>query len=178
LSTAAEVSKSKDRTYWVLFLSLGLMGCGLDLLSKHLVFSLLGRERQVLWLWTDYVGFQTAVNTGALFGLGRDRVGILACVSVVAIAAIVYWYATSGAARDLLMTVALGGVTGGVLGNLYDRLGLWGGYGVRDWILLRYGRFTWPNFNVADSLLVLGALMLICHALRAGGDETSDAGPP
>ncbi len=48
------------------------------------------------------------------------------------------------------------------LGNLYDRLGLWwqSDYpvewrsGVRDWILLCYKGLTWPNFNIADSLLV------------------------
>ena len=61
---------------------------------------------------------------------------------------------------------------GGVFGNLYDRMGLWvkPGYpeqwssGVRDWILLRYEQHTWPNFNIADSLLVCGAIMLMLHA--------------
>ena len=61
---------------------------------------------------------------------------------------------------------------GGIFGNLYDRLGLWWSpgmrlewkTGVRDWILFRYGTFTWPNFNIADSLLVCGAAMLMLHA--------------
>jgi signal peptidase II len=35
---------------------------------------------------------------------------------------------------------------------------------VRDWILLRYGAFTWPNFNIADSLLVCGAGLLLWHS--------------
>jgi signal peptidase II len=35
---------------------------------------------------------------------------------------------------------------------------------VRDWILLRYGNYTWPNFNIADSLLVCGAVMLLLQA--------------
>jgi signal peptidase II len=68
---------------------------------------------------------------------------------------------------------------GGVLGNLYDRLGLWiqPGYpeqwnsGVRDWILLRYGHYTWPNFNIADSLLVCGAIMLMMHAFLERSED-------
>ena len=67
-------------------------------------------------------------------------------------------------------------IAGGIIGNLYDRLGL--GYlstypieiknHVRDWILFRIEgvRFfdPWPNFNIADSMLVCGAIMLFLHA--------------
>jgi signal peptidase II len=59
----------------------------------------------------------------------------------------------------------MGLVMGGIFGNLYDRLGIpqlpvvYKG-GVRDWILFTYGEYTWPNFNIADSLLVTGAIML------------------
>jgi signal peptidase II len=68
----------------------------------------------------------------------------------------------------------------GVLGNLYDRLGLsgenWFGpghhsdhavYAVRDWMLWQANdRWRWPNFNIADSLLVCGAAILFLHAIR------------
>jgi signal peptidase II len=37
---------------------------------------------------------------------------------------------------------------------------------VRDWILFRYHSYTWPNFNIADSLLVCGAGLLLWHGLR------------
>ena len=67
-----------------------------------------------------------------------------------------------------------------VIGNLYDRLGLWWqpGYpeqwqsGVRDWILFRLNGVPmfdpWPNFNIADSLLVAGACMLLYQSLFPG----------
>jgi signal peptidase II len=77
------------------------------------------------------------------------------------------------ACQSLWLTVTLGLVTGGILGNLYDRLNLHGlpgslAGGVRDWILCRYGQYTWPNFNIADSLLVAGAIMLAFHSLFLG----------
>ena len=77
------------------------------------------------------------------------------------------------------MNVALGCVLAGIAGNLYDRLGLWHQphlpdawqSAVRDWILLRYGEHTWPNFNIADSLLVSGAAILAWHSFRAPAAE-------
>lgn len=82
--------------------------------------------------------------------------------------------------------MALGCVTAGILGNLYDRLGLPGlkwnyaepplhevgdpVYAVRDWILVMIGPYGWPNFNIADSLLVCGAAMLVWHAFWAKPD--------
>jgi signal peptidase II len=69
-------------------------------------------------------------------------------------------------------------VMGGLLGNLYDRLGLpvhlFPGsdvqagepvHAVRDWILMQWSdQLRWPNFNVADVLLVCGAISLVLHA--------------
>ena len=71
----------------------------------------------------------------------------------------------------------LGLISGGILGNLYDRLGFWWSdylplewkSGVRDWILFRLEGVPlfdpWPNFNIADTLLVIGAGMLFYQSL-------------
>jgi signal peptidase II len=78
----------------------------------------------------------------------------------------------------LLLTSALALITAGILGNLYDRLGLHGlqspnlgpfhpggqEYAVRDWILVRIYHWNWPNFNLADSMLVVGASLLFWQA--------------
>jgi signal peptidase II len=130
------------------------------------------RARHEWWIWEGYVGIETALNTGALFGLGAGYAHWFAALSILAFAGVVIWLFYFHAARDLMLTVALGCVSGGIFGNLYDRLGLWSTeavpaelqHAVRDWILLRYGEYTWPNFNIADSLLVLGAALLVLHA--------------
>ena len=155
---------------YVLFAAIAAVGCALDLLSKHWIFQWRGapRANNIWWIWDGYVGIETAINTGALFGLGQGRVTLLAAVSVAAVFGILYWLFVSGAVNDLFLTTALGCILGGILGNLYDRLGIWGSAGVRDWILLCYGDHTWPNFNIADSLLVCGAGMLIWHGFRSG----------
>jgi signal peptidase II len=71
---------------------------------------------------------------------------------------------------------------GGILGNLFDRLGMhglkWGDdtlhragdtvHAVRDWLHFKIdGVVDWPIFNIADSLLVCGAALLVWHALNA-----------
>ena len=176
----------------MLFFSLAAGGCAVDLLTKHWIFQWRGMPRQnnVWWLWPNYVGIETALNQGALFGLGQGLVTLFATLSIAAACGIIIWLFVGGAARDGVLTFALGCVTGGIFGNLYDRLGLWGGRNqdgeliraVRDWILLRYGDFTWPNFNVADSLLVCGAALLAWHAWHqeeppeSGVESTHHAG--
>lgn len=157
-----------------LFTAISVVGCATDLLTKQLVFQWRGlpRPNNEWWLWEPYVGIETAINTGALFGMGGGYGHIFAGLSVGAAIGIVVWLFRYGAASDRWLTIALSLVMGGIFGNLYDRLGLWWSpglpmewkTGVRDWILLRYGAFTWPNFNIADSLLVSGAIMLMLHA--------------
>lgn len=128
------------------------------------------------WWIEGVFGIETAVNIGAVFGLGAGKGTFFAIFSIVAGIAIVVWLFKFGAAASLWLTWALGMISGGILGNLYDRLGLWWqvGYpvewqsGVRDWILFRIEGFPmldpWPNFNIADALLVVGAGMLLIQS--------------
>ncbi len=96
-------------------------------------------------------------------------------LSFVALLGIGYWVWRGGAAADGLLCLALGLVTGGILGNLYDRLGFPGltwpplrnVYAVRDFIHVQYDKYEWadwPIFNLADSFLVCGVGLLIFHA--------------
>ena len=124
-------------------------------------------------------GIETSVNPGALFGMGAGGWPLFASLSVVALVGIIVWLFVYRAALDRWITVALGLISGGILGNLYDRLGLWDTsglppelqHGVRDWILFVWPEIKlkifnpWPNFNIADSLLVTGAIMLVVHAM-------------
>lgn len=182
------------RSRVALFYAIAGAGLATDLLTKHWVFAWLGAPgapdaKGIWWLWEGYVGIQTALNTGGLFGAWQGGVLWLAGLSVVAASGVLYWFFAKGAAHDRWLTVTLGCVLGGILGNLYDRLGLWTAvdgfdgpeHAVRDWILLAYRDFVWPNFNVADSLLVCGAVMLVWHCFRCGSGDAageSASGPP
>jgi signal peptidase II len=172
---------------YLLFFGIAILGAATDLLTKEWAFEWRGMPGQQpeWWLIQGYVGIETSLNPGALFGMGKGYSWVFASLSVVAGLGILSWLFLFGAARDRWLTIALGCVTAGILGNLYDRLGLWHLSGVprgyeayancvRDWILFRYRgdiRWTWPNFNIADSLLVGGAIMLVLHAAWQKDDK-------
>jgi signal peptidase II len=162
-----------------IFVAVALIGLAADLTTKHCVFEQLGTPGgQTHWVWQDVFGFQTSLNPGSLFGIGGDWPAmryLTRAMSVIAVVAIGVWLFGYRAATSLLLTIALGCVTAGVLGNLYDRLGMPGlirpdgtvVHEVRDWILfiIPVIHKTWPNFNIADSLLVCGAGLVVWHAL-------------
>lgn len=166
---------------FIWFAGLAVLGCVLDLWTKHLVFTsprfFHGDE---WWLWDGHVGIQKSLNEGALFGMGQGKVAIFALFSVVAAIAIPAWLFWFRAAEDFWLTTILGVIMGGVIGNFFDRIGfhgmLWDSfdphragqpvYAVRDWILFQANdQWVWPNFNIADSLLVVGAIALFVRSL-------------
>ena len=162
-----------------LFLAISVTGLMADLWSKSHMFSELGlphESNQVEW-WVikDFFGFQTAVNQGALFGIGQGGSSIFALFSVVAFIAILMWRIKGRAWQNLFLTTCLGCITGGVIGNFYDRMGWWHdaeihpdyAHGVRDFILFTYQDYVWPNFNIADCLLVCGAFMLLIYSFKS-----------
>ncbi len=177
------------RSRYLIFLSIAGLGCAVDLWTKRWIFDRLGMPDfddqgnplvSPIWIVKPIFSLTTSLNTGALFGIGQGQGIIFAALSVVAAIGIVYWLFVSRAAKDALLTVALGCVMAGILGNLYDRLGLPGlrwnrGHqigklvcAVRDWMHFEVQAINldWPVFNVADSLLVCGAALLVLHAFR------------
>ena len=183
---------------YLLFFTLAAGGCAVDLATKSWIFGLLGMPgtKPAKWLWPEIFGLETWLNEGALFGMGQGQTTLFAGLSVVAAIGVLYWLFIAGAARDRLLTVALGMITGGIFGNLYDRLGLHGlrwhspatghevgerVYAVRDWLHFKVDawNFDWPIFNIADSLLVCGGALLILHALCEAKPQkpSSEAAP-
>ncbi len=191
------MNKAVPLSRYVLFFSLAIGLCAADLATKSWAFAQFGLPWQngnIHWLWKGWFGFQTSLNTGGLWGLGQGYSLLLAALAICAAVGIVVWLFPFGAAKDRLLTVALGLVTAGILGNLYDRLGLPGlkwpaGYpgqqaggtihAVRDFlVMIEVGRWHWPNFNLADCSLVSGAVLLVWHTLfaKAEGSGVRDEG--
>ena len=177
------------------FVVIAALGLIADLASKHWIFNKLSyppRRDNVLWIWQDYFGFELSLNEGALFGIGQGMVPVFVVLSVAAAIGIVAWLFIAGAAEDRWLTFALALIMAGIFGNLWDRLGLhglvwWGGmdshgagepvYAVRDWILFQYGEYRWPNFNLADSYLVCGVIMILIGSWRQVEEDTEAETP-
>ena len=162
---------------WAVYTLLVTLTTAADLTTKAIAFKNLGMPgtspgwpviKNMLW-------YRTSLNEGALFGLGQGMGWFFITVSVGALIGILLTVSWLRMRNDTVLIVALACITGGILGNLYDRLGIpalhWHAplgrqgepvYAVRDWIHFRLeGIIDWPIFNLADSFLVLGAGLLL-----------------
>lgn len=117
----------------------------------------------------DYVRWTLAYNPGAAFSmsLGRFQRYIFGAFAVAALV-ILYRLFREGHAGEKLRALALGLAWGGALGNLIDRIRH--PRGVVDFIDVGIGMHRFWTFNVADSGVTVGAILLALVLLREGGD--------
>lgn len=112
------------------------------------------------------LNFTLMHNTGAAFSFLSQAGGwqrwVFAVLAVLISTILVVWL-TRLKTDQRWMAVALTLVLGGALGNVWDRIYL--GY-VVDFIDVYYEQWHWPAFNIADSAIFVGAVMLIVDSLR------------
>jgi signal peptidase II len=123
------------------------------------------------WPETGFFRITHGENTGAAFGMFQDSRIILSIISSIGVVVVLYialWLSrTFIFLRWKSTMLALGLMLGGTVGNLIDRVFI--GH-VTDF--LKAG--SWPDFNIADSSLVVGGILLAFNLIRASGAESSD----
>lgn len=172
----ATVTRPADRprragARWLLFGGLAAGVVVADQLSKAFVdgnFALawtsvprqeLAAPTQVLG---DLVRIAKSYNDGGLFGLFGSSALLLALASLVVVGLIVLYEARAGVRGPLLLTICLGLLLGGALGNLLDRLRLGT---VIDFVDMGLGGTRWYTFNVADAAISVAIVGLVALAL-------------
>jgi len=124
---------------------------GVDQLTKQLVVRWLVPYRPVRVVG-DFIRLQYVHNPYAVFGVKMPGV-LLIPVMVVVIGAILYFWVI----RNFHWESTL--IIGGAIGNLIDRI-MYKGVGVVDFIDIGVSRWRWPTFNVADTAVVIGMVVL------------------
>lgn len=103
-------------------------------------------------------------NSGVAFGLFASDSGgwVLTALGLGALIAVglYFWYTPS---RDRVLLVALALVVGGAIGNLIDRVS---SGAVTDFLDVYLGPHHWPSFNVADSAISIGILLMAIDSFR------------
>jgi signal peptidase II len=147
------------RPRWGLFLGIAAVVVVLDQASKAWLESILepGERLSVIG---DLLRLTHAQNSGALFGLFRDQAYLFAIVSIGVVGLIIWYHRSSG--RNTLLSIALGLLLGGALGNMIDRFAQ--GY-VTDWVDIGLGDLRFYTFNVADASITGSIILLIVLAL-------------
>ena len=140
---------------------------GLDQLTKAIVVSAMD-EGDSIHVLGDVLRLSHIRNSGAAFGLLRGFGGLFALAALVGVIAFVGIVARR---PPTLIGVAAALIAAGALGNLLDRIfrGPLGRGTVVDFVDFRF----WPAFNVADSAISIGALLLIVATWR---DRPHDSG--
>ena len=133
---------------------------GLDALTKQWAVSALADEPLELF---GSVRLALTYNKAGAFGLGGAFVPFLA---VAALGLVVFMVATGSATERMPVAVALGLILGGAFGNVADRVfrgpGFLGG-AVVDFVDVGF----WPVFNLADSAISCGCILLLLATWRA-----------
>ncbi len=148
--------------HWARWLWLSVAVIAADQLAKAAVLATIreGDGRAV----TGFFSLVLTFNTGAAFSFLASASGwqrwFFAAIAVVAAIVIVLLLRRGGSA---MYSTGLALVLGGALGNLYDRLALGK---VVDFLVFHYAGWAYPAFNLADSAITIGAVLLVADSFR------------
>ena len=146
--------------HWRAFALIVLVVMGLDQVTKRWIEATLA-PRESMAIIGDWVRLVHSQNSGALFGLLPNSAPGFAAISLLVIGAILWYQARAGASP--YMTLTLGLLLGGAVGNLLDRIRL--GY-VVDFVDAGIGSIRWWTFNVADASISLAIVLIFLAGVR------------
>lgn len=164
-SPAQYEPKQRDRRGIALAISAAVVA--VDRITKHIVVQQLpnGRAHTVI---PGVFRITDVHNTGAAFSMFAETASpvtvrnVLIAFSVIAVMLIFAMLWRVGRTMSA-STVALALILGGAFGNLYDRIVY---HHVVDFLEVRIYHYHWPDFNVADSCIVIGACILMIEIFR------------
>ncbi len=157
-------SMSKNASPWF---GLSLLIIALDQLTKWIATAQLV-PYQPYAVIPGALNWNLAYNAGAAFSFLADQDGWqrwLFALLAIGVSAILGVWLLRTPRNDWRTALPLALVIGGALGNLVDRLRF--GH-VIDFIQVYYQQWSWPAFNVADSAISIGAVLLVWFGFRAG----------
>ena len=176
---------ARQRTWWIV----AAIGVVADQATKAWVHANV-RDAPRLELIPGWLNFVYARNPGGLFGYFTDlgqpwRTLLLTVVPLAAIAMVVH-YIVRGTDLDRTARAALSLVLGGAIGNLIDRvfrgevidfIDAQASGGLGEWLIDTFGTAHWHTFNIADSCIVCGAVLLLVSAFKpqASGNGSAEA---
>ncbi len=157
----ADPVPSKGFRKWIIFFTISFCIFVVDIATKQLVEAKIKPFQDIKI--TDFLNIVYVVNRGGVFGIFSNfdseffRWG-MNIVSILVMLALLFFARTF----DIKTFYVIGVMFGGAAGNVYERLTK--GY-VVDFIDFHVGRWHWPAFNIADSVITLGLIYIIIKAI-------------
>ena len=155
--SSAERSLAAGLSQWLGLGAVVIVAVAADQVTKRIVASQIGLDGEVKVIGP--LSLHHVQNSGIAFGLFPNSTVVVALLTAVAVAWMIWFFARSGARHPILPT-ALGLLIGGSVSNLVDRIRL--GH-VTDFIDVGW----WPAFNLADSFICIGVAILLLTLVLA-----------
>jgi len=135
----------------------------LDQWTKWLVVKNMELGERII-LWDPYFALLSHRNRGAAWGILQGQMALFAVITVVVVAAIIYYFHKEAKGKPFFQT-GLMLILGGAIGNFIDRM--WRGE-VVDFadVLIPIINYDFPIFNIADAALTFGVIFIILFILK------------
>lgn len=145
------------RTYYKFFAIIALLVFAIDRLSKNYILDIIGNGGQVEvipYLFNLSMVWNTGVSFGIFAGSGDLTRFLLIAVAIIIVTLLFHWFTRE---HNRFMAYVVGLIAGGALSNALDRI-IYGA--VADFFDFHIMGFHWPAFNVADSCIFIGVVLL------------------
>ena len=152
-------------------LLVALVTAGLDQYSKHYIFAMLAdipyKQIEVL----PFFNLVMVQNFGVSFGMFSNMHNSHLILSLMALAITLVLIVWMWQVKKLYMAIALGLIIGGAVGNIIDRV-LYGA--VADFLDFYWGAYHWPAFNLADSAVFVGVVLILLENFLTGNKNAQE----
>jgi len=156
------------RSYMISLLAIAAAVAIIDRITKHIIRHRLpeGSARTII---PGVLRITHVLNTGAAFSMFSDSARTVAVRHGLVLFSVVAIFIVLGMLWRVrhtlsLTSIALALILGGAIGNVYDRVRY---HYVVDFIEVHIVHYHWPDFNVADSCIVIGACLLFIEIFRS-----------
>ncbi|MDI6732577.1 MAG: signal peptidase II [Planctomycetota bacterium] len=176
VSNVKNLWKNTDVTRWFIFFSVAILGVISDLITKHLTCSVTPFD-----IIPGVLGVKSVRNPGIIWGLFQEGSVVFLIMPALAVPLIIVMFKYShlftgeqviktmegenalpqSTKRYVILSISFGLILAGAIGNLYDRIVY---KAVRDFI--DFHLINWPIFNLADTYITIGAILIIISMLR------------
>ena len=144
-----ELKKIKKIKYYLIFALIILVCIFLDQFSKILT------DNKYIAIINNFLWFESTHNTGAAYGSFAGKTLVLIILTIVVLSILIFYY-IKNKNKNILFNFAIGFIVGGAIGNLIDRF-------FRGFVVDFIDTPFIATFNIADSCVVIAAIMLIIY---------------
>ncbi len=163
LANKGLIAHLKSKKLFLLGIFVAFIVCFFDLLSKRLVFAALENQESSNQIEVfSFFSLVSVWNHGVSFGMFNDLVYGQIIFSLIVSAILIIMLAWLYRNQKIYLTWALSFIIGGAFGNLFDRIQ---NAAVADFLDFHIAGYHWPAFNLADSFVFIGVMMLLIEDL-------------